>query len=223
MLPGPKIIKKCSECFQLIEEHTIMSGNTFGATFWTDGKIDFPMLPDQPSLIKCPHCHALLWIDEQEQVGIIDRWGERDNFIGSQSYDIPSVDDHFTLLEKGNSNTKKEKYLRMRAWWAGNDERRESQVKCPLSDKEIKNLQMLADMLVETNSNDRLLKAEIMRELGRFDNAIDLLAGPFEDELSYFVDNLRVLVQKKDPFVQKYVPLWRQTLEKGRKIYEEQN
>jgi hypothetical protein len=52
---GTTIIKKCLECSGLIKEYTIMSGNTFGAIFWTDGKRDAPMLPDLPWLVKCPH------------------------------------------------------------------------------------------------------------------------------------------------------------------------
>ena len=44
MLPGPTIIKKCLVCSKSIEHHTIGSGNTFGATFWTDGKREAPML-----------------------------------------------------------------------------------------------------------------------------------------------------------------------------------
>jgi len=33
MLPGPTIIRKCSACGKLIEEHTISSGNTFGTCY----------------------------------------------------------------------------------------------------------------------------------------------------------------------------------------------
>ena len=52
MRPGPTIIKKCSVCSELIQQHTIRSGNTFyGAIFWTDGKREAPMFPDQPRLV----------------------------------------------------------------------------------------------------------------------------------------------------------------------------
>ena len=30
------------------------------------------MLPDRPSLVKCPHCKTLIWIGEQKQVGEVD-------------------------------------------------------------------------------------------------------------------------------------------------------
>jgi len=68
MLPGLTIIKKCSACSKLIKQETISSGNTFGATFWTDGKREAPMLPEQPWLVMCPHCHVPLWIDELEEL-----------------------------------------------------------------------------------------------------------------------------------------------------------
>jgi hypothetical protein len=31
-------------------QRTLASGNTIGARFWTDGKMEAPMLPDQPAL-----------------------------------------------------------------------------------------------------------------------------------------------------------------------------
>ena len=44
MLPGPTIIRECPECGQPIKQWTLLSGNAFGARFWTDGKPDAPML-----------------------------------------------------------------------------------------------------------------------------------------------------------------------------------
>jgi hypothetical protein len=74
MMPGPTLIRRCSLCLKLFLQETISSGNTFGASWWTDGKMEAPMLPDEPWLVKCPHCGALLWIDEQEEVGNFS-WG----------------------------------------------------------------------------------------------------------------------------------------------------
>ncbi len=57
MTPGPTIFRKYSACSKAIEQDTIGSGNTFGATFWIDGKREALMLPDQHWLVMCPHCH----------------------------------------------------------------------------------------------------------------------------------------------------------------------
>ncbi len=101
-----------------------MSGNTFGAAYWTDGKMDAPMLPDQPWLVKCPHCGALLWIDKLEVVE--KTWAGDDDREGDECrrYQLPNLQDYFTKLRKPRFGKEKERYLRVRAWWAGNDQRR---------------------------------------------------------------------------------------------------
>lgn len=67
MLPGPKIIRKCSKCKNLVQQETLMSGNTLGARYYTDGKMEAPMLPYLQYLIKCPHCNYLIWINKQKK------------------------------------------------------------------------------------------------------------------------------------------------------------
>ena len=68
MLPGPTIIRRCSNCNQKMGEATILSGNTCGAECRTDGFMLAPMLPQNKWLVKCPHCESLLWLDELENV-----------------------------------------------------------------------------------------------------------------------------------------------------------
>ncbi|MFZ4580311.1 MAG: hypothetical protein ACOYOB_18160, partial [Myxococcota bacterium] len=99
MTPGPTIINKCSACAKLVEQATIGSGNTFGATFWTDGKREAPMLPDPLWLVMCPHCQAPLWVDELEVLGEIDPWGKRDQaFEGACECQTPSLQNYLALL-----------------------------------------------------------------------------------------------------------------------------
>ena len=188
MLPGPTLIRRCSDCGKLIAQDTIASGNTFGAHFWTDGKVDAPMLPDQPWLVKCRHCGALLWIDEQEQVGEKDPWEsgdlDPDKFRDARECETPAASDYRANLAEGISDQRKERYLRLRAWWAGNDPRRGEAPAGPLSDAEIANLRAFLPLLNESDENDRIMKAEVLRELGRFEDAVALLAGPFDEEHS---------------------------------------
>ena len=140
MTPGSTIIRKCSVCAKHLAQHTIRSGNTFGARFWTDGKRDAPMLPDQPWLVKCPHCSTLLWIDEQKQVGEIDprdaRGDAADRFKDARPVSEPTLAEYTTCLSAGLRDKKKERYVRLRTWWAGNDVRRESGHSAPMTDIE---------------------------------------------------------------------------------------
>lgn len=202
MTPGPTIIRKCSVCSQPVKQHTIGSGNTFGATFWTDGKREAPMLPDQPLMVICPHCHSTLWIDELETLGEIEPWGKgRGKFRDAIEYETPSLDDYLTALGKGAGTPEKERYVRLRAWWAGNDVRREATGDIPLSTFEAANLTAFAQMLDEADSNDLVMKAEVMRELGRFDDAMALLARLADSDIAQAVEIIKRLVENKDPYV----------------------
>ena len=127
MLPGPTVMRKCFACKKVIAQSTIASGNTFGARFWTDGMQDAPMLPDEPWLVKCQHCGELVWIDEQEYVGEVELWGQQEDFKDALPYVAPSAHDYFIFFQKGVFDSEKERYLRLRAWWAGNDARREGE------------------------------------------------------------------------------------------------
>lgn len=201
MTPGPTIIRECSACGKHIAQHTIATGNTFGARFWTDGKRDAPMLPDQPWLVKCEHCNTLVWIDEQKQVGEIDPWGSKtrdaDKFPDARPASTPSLQEYAHFIEAGVSDKNKERYVRLRAWWAGNDPRRETGQSEPLDSFEARNLRAFVTLLDEAESNDRIMKAEALRELGEFAAAENLLATEFGEDLLQAVSIISDLNQKR--------------------------
>ena len=161
---GKPIYKKCSYCTGAIEVEQLNSGNTFGAKYWTDGKREAPMLPDTFWLVKCPHCKALLWIDEQEEI---------EKMSNAEKYIEPEVTDYYQVLKDDTLSEKKERYLRMRAWWKSNDERRGAQSNLPLSADERGNLKRLFNLL-DSEDYD-FMKVEIKRELGEFDTAKKIL------------------------------------------------
>ena len=202
MQPGPTIIKICSECSGLIAEDTIISGNTFGATFWTDGKRDAPMLPDQSWFVICPHCQTSIWIDEQEEAGEIEAFSKNEKYKDAKPYRTPILNDYFNQLNIGNLDRNKEQYLRFRAWWAGNDERRKiGATKNELSDEEKVNIEGLYRMLDFSDDNDRIMMAEIKRELGEFDDAEAIIKETFANEFTEAVTIIKELIEKKELFV----------------------
>lgn len=191
---------------QSIKQPTINSGNTFGAKFWTDGKQEAPMLPDQPWLVMCPHCHAPLWIDELEELGQIEPWGdEKCDFNDAHDFIVPTLDDYFTLIANGVSDREKARYARLRAWWAGNDERRRSQVEIPMSAGETENVAAFMIMLDESDANDLVVKAEAMRELGRFEESLSLLEKSDDKNFAKAVEIIKRLSEKRDPYVRQLV------------------
>lgn len=204
MSPGPTIILKCSVCSKPVKQRTIKSGNTFGSTSWTDGKRETPMLPDQPWMVMCPHCHSPLWIDELETLGEIKPRGKRGGkFKDAIAYETPTLVDYLAALGKGADTPEKERYVRLRAWWAGNDVRREATGDIPLSSIETANLTVFSSMFDEADSNDLVMKAEVMRELGRFDDAMALLARSVDSGVAQAVEIIKRLVEGKDSHVRK--------------------
>ena len=164
------------------------------------------MLPDQPWLVMCPHCHAPLWIDELEELGQIEPWGdEKCDFNDAHDFIVPTLDDYFTLSANGVSDREKARYARLRAWWAGNDERRRSQVEIPMSAGETENVAAFIIMLDESDANDLVVKAEAMRELGRFEESLSLLEKSDDKNFAKAVEIIKRLSEKRDPYVRQLV------------------
>lgn len=180
-VPGSNGIRECPGCKTKIIEKTMLSGNTFGARYWTDGKREAPMLPDYPALVKCPKCSLLFWIDDTKEIGEFSAFGDT-TVPGVIDYLVPTVKDFYDFLEKGHLNDERECYIRVRAWWQFNDLRRHADSLAPaeMPATMVPNLEALAKLMDESIETDRLMKAEIYRETSRFTDCLGLLEHTFD-------------------------------------------
>jgi len=155
MIIGPFQIIACPFCEGLAKYMTLISGNTIGASIWTDGKMYAPMLPCPPEVVKCHHCGEIYWLRDAKRIGSIDPWAINPSFqrakpgeqrvekpqLGSDGRPVPSLwieaqsvseppeTDYYQAIEKGLAHTlAEEKALRIHAWWRRNDPFRESYV-----------------------------------------------------------------------------------------------
>lgn len=201
--PGPTVIRECPKCKALVEQPTTASGNTFGARFWTDGKMQAPMLPDRPPFVKCPKCKALFWIDEAKKVSGKPGGDKAGKQTTPVAYELPTEADYYKTADTVKDK-KKEKQLRIRGWHLANDRRRNapSGKKAKLSKRAVANLNALYSLLPDSDPEARIMKAEISRELGRFDRALAILKHDFPSELTDVVSVIRSLAKKKDAAVQ---------------------
>jgi len=191
--PGPDIIRECPKCKTALSQETTMSGNTFGARTWTDGKMLAPMLPDRSWLVKCPNCGTLFWIDEARELGRKYQWDKKGLF--GLEPKIPSEADFLNLLAADKLTEEKERYARQQAWWKANDSIREAEnAAVEFSPLQEKNLLALIEILDEKDPGQRIAKAEIYRELGRFEACVRLLSQPFDkdhhNEVAAFIRKL---------------------------------
>lgn len=209
MIPGPDKVLKCPQCETPTIIFTLASGNTIDAQTWTDGKMIAPMLPQLPALTKCRSCAHFFWLSDAEILGEIPLWGlELENIPESwkkaeRVRDLTEIEYLEALKAGAAHNRDQELYLRLGAWWAGNDPQRvidyNRQTIDFLRTKEgIQNLKLFCDLLDENNPRERLFKAEAMRELGLFSEALNLLVFSYPKEFENIVNLIRELSEKKD-------------------------
>ena len=70
----------------------------------------------------------------------------------------------------------------------------------------MQNLKSLSKMLDETEPNQRILKAEIARELGEFDECLRLLSHQFDERYAHAVGFIKKLAEEKVRAVKQIEP-----------------
>jgi hypothetical protein len=133
----------------------------------------------------------------------------------------PSEEDYIKALESGMGDTAERVYsLRMRLWWKGNDPvRQASEVKhrgflwwkskkAPdtqekLPDVLLENLEILLELHEGESPYQRIVRAELLRELGRFGEAAGLISHGIPGELKYYADAIKSLIEARDVKVAK--------------------
>lgn len=179
MLPGKSVIRACTECKGTLTQATLQSGNTFGGRFWTDGWRNTPMLPLLPWLVECPHCHAMVWLDELPVVDEVD-W---DVPASAPRACVPALDRIEVLAKEQSLTREQEIHARRCLWWAWNHPRRDNPEPIPLSDRERVNLLALFPLIDGRTGEGRISRGEILRELGEFVRAKEVLSRKFNERL----------------------------------------
>lgn len=223
MLPGPTYVRQCPHCSQPVLQDSPESGNTFGASYWSDGAMDAPMLPTTPPIIECPHCHQLGWLrdfatkesywpwtshppqseEEREEQKTRERYSHAAHGLPPGCAALCAFADH-TPMEANAAIT-----ARVLAWRTGNDARRDAtQPAVLLQAHEIHNLHCLLRLLEQHKNAPALLLAEIHRELGHWAAAAALLAttawqgSPDGSWAQLLMD----CIEKRDPLVREIPP-----------------
>lgn len=64
MMPGPALRKECPYCKAVKELMSLRSGNTIGGIHWSDSKNEYPMLPRNSEVQKCPECGKYYFLSD---------------------------------------------------------------------------------------------------------------------------------------------------------------
>ena len=195
-------IRECPHCRSRVVQEETISGNTIGATYWTDGKREAKMLPDHPWLAKCPVCVGLFFVDEAVEMNTGFELA-----AGKQKVLALSEKELLNFLSGPALSANKELYVRMCAWRSANDAWRWNLNERPAFSKDlVQSLHALSEMLDEKEPNQRILKAEIARELGEFDECLGLLSHSLDERYGYAVGFIKKLAEEKLRVVKAFAP-----------------
>jgi hypothetical protein len=172
------------------------------------------MLEQYNSLVKTHCCGNLIWLDKLDVIDKIKLYPRNESEVESKknlfekllSYENPEFNDYIQLINELSITQDEERNYRLLAWWAGNDIRREYHYKKRINEDkyyemsvgEKNNIKILFNLLNDKVQNEIIAKAEIKRELGEFEQAINLLTYVTDYELKIYSEMILELCLQKD-------------------------
>jgi len=196
---GIETYKACNHCGGSLTFRPLLEVNARCATLWSDGYVDSPMVPEQPLLVKCGHCKAEVWLPELK-ASVFDY---ADNALEYLALD---EDELCSLLEKyGQKPSEHQLYIRLKLWQLANHKyRREKPIPVEWSTREINNMKDLLMILDMNAVQERLLAAELLRQLGDFGEAEGPLQAPLEGSAFEVSKQISQRIKHKQQQVFKY-------------------
>jgi hypothetical protein len=217
MLYGENYIYQCPGCTNKISRESLMSGNTFGANYYSDGKRIAPMLIEFPNITKCKNCNSIFWIKNATELGTSD-WFDDSNEKKEkiQEASFLTIQEYFEALERKVHQSKaEERDIRVSIWWTFNDRirhrdeiQKHKKQNVPilfLSDHEKKqweeNTYYLIELLDQGDSNDRIMIAELYRNMEKFDRCMEMIESIEDEDLNWLKEMFGEKCRNKDSFV----------------------
>ncbi len=193
--PMPAVLtKQCSNCGAPIQIPDFTSPDLLEGRLWSDLRFDSAHFSEPPLLGKCPSCGALGPLAELPPMPESSSIQPDDRY----NYQALDSDDYAALLEEaGDIAPPFHSYLRIRFWQLSNDRRRGGD-SVPLSEAERANMLALLELL-GSRPADRLMRAQIQRQLEDFEGAQATLDTPFDEQLAPLVKRLQRLAAEGDP------------------------
>lgn len=217
MLPGPDQVLECPSCGRASRQPTVSFGSTLDAIYYTDGYMDAPTLPQPTVLLLCPGCRTAFLAREATVVGAVDRFDYNSPFPDEASDKLmdpawkraprvgsATAGDYMTLLASRELGREDEIELRVELMQVCNHRRRKLPRGAPriaLSVVERSNLKRLAARLDLRDAEERVMLAEVRRELGEFEQAAAALLDAVPEEVGLAAGRIRELTEARDPWV----------------------
>ena len=181
MIPAHSALLRCPHCGALKEVLQLMSGNTFGATLWSDAKQIAPMLPRVSYIQRCPNCGKYFFYTQEVKAGNSNNYGG-----GTGDLPLEYLKEALTQLQPTGND---EHILRINILWAFNDRygnMEQSDIPAEEWEYHLDNVHHLLQMDINA-----MVRAELHREIGDFEQAIQILQSlEVEDNIKDFHSQL---------------------------------
>lgn len=207
MIPGPNYIIKCPHCSNLLSKRSLRTGNTIGSKLYSDTKRISPMLPDFPAITKCEKCRNIFWVSDAKEIGSyeFDATPLRKEWENAQRVTFLSYMEYYKVLNTDLIRSKEDEiFIRTRILWEYNDSYRKGRTSHESEEGKIKkkeNIEALIALLDINDVNQKLLMAELYRNLCNFDEAINLLNTNDDEKLKWIKERMIEECNKQNSLV----------------------
>jgi hypothetical protein len=201
--PGPDHFFSCPHCKETLKRSTVSSSNNFGATIWSDGYQDGPMIFRAVKATSCIYCGMPFFIEDAEDRGKYWTLEYLDEPIEQlpEGYEdafcvFHAAPDALSELKCQTKDRGRLRYLCMQTWHIYNHAHRSpkvnGEVKSPAGFDS--NLEQLIGLLDDDRGEDQLMKSEALRELGKHAECLAALEN-IDGEFSWATDQIRAMAQ----------------------------
>jgi len=205
MITGPTLVFKCLECGKKVTRGSLLSGNTGGAVYYSDGKRMASMLPEFPAIVKCKACDLFFWLKDENQINtkhsLFDDDDERENYDRAKFLSASEYNEAIRL--RVFKNKKEQIFLRIQLWRAFNDRiRHREDLFLAENDKEIyeSNCLKLLELLDVNNIDDKIMIAELFRNLENYEKCKEILSS-LDEENNWIKEKLEKECSRNNKFV----------------------
>lgn len=201
MILGPTYVYACPDCQYRVTKRSLASGNTFGATHYSDMRVDAPMMPSYPRITKCEQCDCTFWLDEETKVegAIMPRiahfydddftpnetknpaFGDQLELHPAKEVDREGIKD--ALFMNVQRDEEDEKHLRYLLLWTYHKQLLDGTMQREALNEELDYLDNIDALLklIEGDKDSTVFCAELNRFAGKFDRCFELIE-PFTEE-----------------------------------------
>jgi len=167
-----------------------MSGNTFGATFYSNGRRIARMMPDIPNLTKCKNCDTILWLSDLKKLSYSKIKSSKSKCEKADDAKHLELEDLWRVLgERVESPLpiEREIFVRKRIWWKYDVYDFES---IDEIDDWLQNCLSLIEILDTNETEQRCMAAELNRNLCNFSKCLELIQE-LPEKYNNFKERLR--------------------------------